>query len=238
MASFPFPDRTITSFESVQRIDWSFSCSRWPNKSLVDDSVAFFWHLVHITPGLRYLSMVGSKGFIYRLDPAFLSDLDPYFACLRVLHVESMTLREWNLPSLTHLVTTDASLCRTLRPLVVELDPMTNHAVDLVLELCPQLQELSYDLTSSEPPARRIAENPHLASSIQCVRLCAKNFQPIPEMVTRLHRHFAGLSGPRFPSLRRCILHCDWPISQWLVKYTARWVEILRARGCTLEWAD
>jgi hypothetical protein len=110
IASFPFPDHTITTFEFVQRIDWSsFSCTHCLNTSLVDDSVSFFWHLVQITPDLRYLSLVGSYNFTYYLNPALFSDMDSCLFRVRVLGLESMIWGEWNLPSLIHLVTDNVS---------------------------------------------------------------------------------------------------------------------------------
>jgi hypothetical protein len=244
-ASFPFPDRTITTFKSVQRIEWSFLCPHSPNPRLVDESQSFFWHLVQITPDHRYLSLTGSTYFPYHPNPALFSDLDSYLLRLQVLRFENVyptiprEIREWNLTALTHLVTDDVDLCGVLRPLVVELVSMTTpNAVDRVLQLCPQLQELSYDITLA-PPTRPIAENAHLESSIQCIRLRITDYESIIGVVTHLGRHFTALSGPQFPLLRRFVLHYPWPIPQaWveLLEYTAHWETALRARGCTLEW--
>ena len=114
--AFPFPDRTITTFGSVKRVEWSFRAYRQspiycPFQRCVDRSLAFFSHLIQITPNLRDLSLIGLiNSDSFTNHSSLFSDLHLHLSRLRVLRVRDtnmatkQSIEQWNLPTLTHLV--------------------------------------------------------------------------------------------------------------------------------------
>lgn len=245
--TFPFPDHTFKSLESVKRIDWSLGTrSGWDFPS--DASLSFLWYILQLTPNLHYLSLSGDTPWGLVSHTKLLHDL--HLEQLQVLRIKELALPiihgtlEWQVPHLTHLIVDTLDTVLITHPLqlrVVELLPQPKFTpqpliLDLLI-LCPQLRDLSYYVDSALPPAFDEGFVSH--TSLQCVRLHSWLNGQVRPVSSRQHidSHLAAICGRMSVALERVVLYGDW--SEFFGNdESLTWLPLFKARNCTLEFHD
>ncbi|KAI0929187.1 hypothetical protein AcV5_006519 [Taiwanofungus camphoratus] len=231
---------------SLKRLDW------WHHgEAARTGGINSLSDVLRAAPNLQYLSLGGfvTKNFLAPGPPVPL----PSLTTLRILRMNVLFVLQmcrWSMPVLTHLIIDTVEDIYMLESFwekfgaqirTVELGHSLKYyirdSLSMILPGCPNLEELNYYVHFTAVPYPFHEAHPLLTTV--GLHAHATSFIPVgsTEYWRRIEDHFAVLSRPLFPALKKIVLYGDWDAVMTDVHFPSL-VQTLLARGCRLERSE